>query len=222
MSEHSLSARLAAECLGTAFLLAAIVGSGIMAQRLTGDTALALLANTMATAAMLFVIILLFAPISGAHFNPVVTLAAALRRQIAPGVAVLYAVAQIAGALIGVWLAHAMFELPVLALGIKARDSGGELLSEAVATFGLVLVVLATKGKRIETVAASVALYIASAYWFTASTSFANPAVTIARSFTPTFAGIYPGDAPAFIFMQLVGAMAALLVARLLAAPTEN
>ena len=213
---------MAAEALGTALLLAAVVGSGIMAERLTRDVALALLCNTLATGAMLFAIILIFAPISGAHFNPAVTGIALLRRTITPGMAAAYLVAQIAGAVAGVWLAHAMFGETLLAWGVKARSGFGQSLSEGVATFGLILTIAGTEGRARETIAGSVALYIASAYWFTASTSFANPAVTLARSLTPTFAGIRPIDAPAFIAAQFVGAGLAYVVARyLFSAPAK-
>ena len=206
--------RLAAEALGTAALLAAVVGSGIMAERLTQDVALALLCNTMATAAMLFVLIVSFAPVSGAHFNPAVTMVALLRRAITKRAALLYMAAQIVGAIAGVWLAHAMFGESLLAWGVKSRTGFAQSLSEAVATFGLVLTIAGASSRGRETVAAAVALYIAAAYWFTASTSFANPAVTLARSLTPSFAGIRPGDAPAFIAAQLVGALLAVAVTR--------
>jgi len=209
-----LRRRLAAEALGTAALLAAVVGSGIMAERLTQDVALALLCNTMATAAMLFVLIVSFAPVSGAHFNPAVTMVALLRRAITKQAALLYMAAQIVGAIAGVWLAHAMFGESLLAWGVKSRTGFAQSLSEAVATFGLVLTIAGASSRGRETVAAAVALYIAAAYWFTASTSFANPAVTLARSLTPSFAGIRPGDAPAFIAAQLVGALLAVAVTR--------
>jgi glycerol uptake facilitator-like aquaporin len=211
---YPLAANVSAEALGTALLLAAVVGSGIMAERLTGDDALRLLCNTLATGATLFVAIMLFAPISGAHFNPAVTLISALQRSSAPWTAASYLVAQMIGAIIGVWLAHAMFGEPVLALGLKARTGAAQWLSEAVATFGLVLTIAGTAHRSRETIAASVALYIVAAYWFTASTSFANPAVTLARSLTPTFSGIAPSDAPAFIAAQLLGAVAAWMCAR--------
>jgi len=176
-----------AESLGAAMLLAAVVGSGIMAERLTQDHALQLLCNTLATGAILFVAIVIFAPISGAHFNPAVTLVSVLQRRIGPWIGLAYLLAQLVGAVAGVWLAHAMFGEPVFAIGVKQRSGGAQFLSEAVATFGLVLTIAGTAHYRRETVAASVALYIVAAYWFTASTSFANPAVTLARSLTPTF-----------------------------------
>jgi glycerol uptake facilitator-like aquaporin len=210
----TLPRRLAAEGLGSAFLLVAIVGSGIMAERLADDAALALLANTAATAAMLFVLIAMFAPVSGAHFNPAVTLVAALARDIAPKRALGYVAVQVAGAAAGVWLAHAMFGDPIFALGIKERAGAGQWLAEGVAAFGLILTVLGTVQHGVRTAAASMALYIAAAYWFTASTAFANPAVTIARALTPTFAGIRPEDAPFFIAAQLVGALVAAILGR--------
>jgi glycerol uptake facilitator-like aquaporin len=213
VEEPRLARRLAAETLGTALLLATVVGSGIMAERLTHDIALALLCNTLATAAMLFVLILLFAEISGAHFNPAVTLVRLPNRAIPPGVAAAYGLAQIAGAVAGVWLAHAMFGEALFAFGIKARSGFGQDLSEGVATFGLVLTIAGTATRKTETIAAAVALYILAAYWFTASTSFANPAVTLARALTPSFAGIRPLDAPAFIAAQCGGAILAWIAA---------
>jgi glycerol uptake facilitator-like aquaporin len=211
-----LHQRLVAEALGAAFLLAAVVGSGIMATRLTQDVGLALLCNTIATAAMLFVLIAIFAPVSGAHFNPAVTLVTLLNRAIPARTALLYVCAQLIGAIAGVWLAHAMFGETVFTWGIKARSGFAQNLSEGVATFGLVLTIAGTSERKRETVAAAVALYIAGAYWFTASTSFANPAVTLARALTPSFAGIRPIDTPAFVAAQLAGAVLAVFVARFL------
>jgi glycerol uptake facilitator-like aquaporin len=211
-----VAATLAAETLGTALLLTAVVGSGIMAERLTDDQALRLVCNTLATGAALFVAVVLFAPISGAHFNPAVTLVSVLRRTIAPSGGISYLLAQSMGAIAGVWLAHAMFGETVLAIGVKERGGGAQWLSEAVATFGLVLTIAGTSDRSRETIAGSVALYIVAASWFTASTSFANPAVTLARSLTPTFSGIAPSDVPAFIAAQLVGAVAAWMCARVL------
>jgi glycerol uptake facilitator-like aquaporin len=211
-----LAANVIAEALGTALLLTAVVGSGIMAERLTNDEALRLLCNTLATGATLFVAIMLFAPISGAHFNPAVTLVSVLQRSSAPWIAVSYLIAQVIGALAGVWLAHAMFGEPIFALGIKTRTGAAQWLSESVATFGLVLTIAGVAHRSRETIAASVALYIVAAYWFTASTSFANPAVTLARALTPTFSGIAPSDAPAFIAAQLLGAVLAWMSARVL------
>jgi glycerol uptake facilitator-like aquaporin len=209
--------RLAAETVGTALLLAAVVGSGIMAERLTSDVALALLCNTLATGAILFVLIAVLAPVSGAHFNPAVTLVMLLGRRITLHHAAAYMIAQIAGAMLGVFLAHAMFGETIFALGIKARSGAGQWLSEAVAAFGLVLTIFGLESRRSEiTTAAAVALFIVAAYWFTASTSFANPAVTLARSLTPSFAGILPSDAPAFVAAQFLGAFLGWLFARAL------
>lgn len=209
----SIIKRLNAEALGAALLLAAIVGSGIMAERLAdGNMAIALLANTLATAAMLVVIILLFGSISGAHFNPVVTVVMAIKRAMSWRTVPLYIFAQLIGACAGVMIAHAMFGLPFIELSMKARSGISQMLSEAVATFGLIGVILGCHARRDNTVPYAVALYIASAYWFTASTSFANPAVTIARALTNSFAGIQPADVIGFIVAQLVGAIAAMLV----------
>jgi glycerol uptake facilitator-like aquaporin len=209
-----LNRRLAAECLGTAFLLAAVIGSGIMAQRLSGGNgALALLCNTLPTGAILAVLILIFGPVSGAHFNPAVSLAFALRGALAGKDTLLYVAAQLAGALIGVWLAHLMFELPVLQLSTTVRTGPGQWLAEAIAAFGLLLTIFGCVARAPGAVAYAVGLYITAAYWFTASTSFANPAVTIARGFSDTFAGIAPGGVIAFIVAQLIGASAAVVVA---------
>lgn len=210
-----LARRLIAEAFGTLLLVAGVVGSGIMAQNLTHDMALALLCNTLATAALLTVLILMFAPLSGAHFNPAVTLALFARGEIAIVPAFAYAAAQILGGICGTVLAHAMFALPLVALGDTARTGAGQWLAEGVATFGLVLTIFATRSS-LERVAASVGLYIAAAYWFTSSTSFANPAVTLARALTPTFAGIRPGDIPIFIGVQLIAALLAAFFARFL------
>ena len=204
--------RLVAEALGTALLLAIVVGSGIMAERLTGDVALALLANTVATGAGLVALIAIFGPISGAHFNPAVTLVFALKRELSTRIAAAYAATQIVGGVAGVWLAHLMFAEPVIQLSTKLRDGPAQALSEGVATFGLVGVILAGVRFRPQAVPALVGLYITAAYWFTASTSFANPAVTLARSLSDTFAGIAPVSAPAFIAAQIAGALAALVV----------
>lgn len=209
-----LRRRLAAEALGTGLLVATVVGSGIMAERLTADAALALLGNTLPTAAILIVLITILAPISGAHLNPALTLVMALRRDLAARDAALYVVAQIAGAVAGTFLAHLMFETPVFALSTHVRTGWGQWLAEGVACFGLVLVILG--GIRVRPVALPwlVGLTIAAAYWFTASTSFANPAVTIARALTDSFSGIRPLDAPAFILAQVTGALFAMAVAR--------
>lgn len=207
----TLPRRLTAELLGTALLLAIIVGSGIMAERLAGgNVALALLGNTVATGAGLVVLIHVFGPISGAHFNPVVTLAVLLRRGMKAQAACLYAIAQLAGALSGVWMAHAMFAEPILQLSGKARDGWPQGFSEGLATFGLIGTILSTQRHRPDVTPAAVGLYIVSAYWFTASTSFANPAVTIARSLSNSFAGIAPHSAPLFVAAQLLGTIAAL------------
>jgi glycerol uptake facilitator-like aquaporin len=205
---------LAAEGIGTALLLATVIGSGIMAERLAGGNgALALLGNTIPTGAILVVLILVFGPLSGAHFNPAVSLAFALRGQfpwnaVAPTIAV-----QIAGAILGAWIAHLMFDLPVLQLSTKIRSGAGQWFSEAVATFGLVLTIFGCVARTPSAVAYAVGLYITAAYWFTASTSFANPAVTIARALSDTFAGIAPANAPAFIAAQLAGALVACVLA---------
>ena len=209
-----LSRRLAAEALGMLLLTATVVGSGIMADRLTDDTALALLGNTIATGAILFVLITLFAPVSGAHFNPAVTLVAALRGDLAQREAALYVVAQLAGGLLGTVLAHLMFEAPALSLGIHLRTGAAQWLSEGVATFGLVLTILLASRHRPQAVPALVGCYIVAAYWFTASTSFANPAITIARALTDSFAGIRPVDAVPFILAQCAGALLALGLCR--------
>ena len=204
-----------AEALGTALLLAAVVGSGIMGERLAGgNVAIALLANAIATGAALFALITMFGPISGAHFNPVVTLALTVRRESPAGWVLPFLAAQIAGAILGVWLAHLMFDLPILQASTKVRTGVGQWAAEATATFGLVLLILLGVRKAAASLSAAVALYIVGAYWFTASTSFANPAVTIARALSNTFAGIAPGDAPAFIVAQLVGALLAWRTAR--------
>lgn len=209
-----LPRRLVAEALGTMLLVATVVGSGIMAERLTGDVALALLANTLATAAILVVLITIFGPISGAHFNPAVSLVFALRRTVSWRDAGLYGITQIAAGVLGTMLAHAMFALPLLDASLKARNGEGQWLSEGVATFGLLLTILIGIRVASASVAWLVGLYIAAAYWFTASTSFANPAVTIARAFTNTFAGIRPADLGGFVAAQIVGALAALAVAQ--------
>jgi glycerol uptake facilitator-like aquaporin len=211
----SLTQRTAAECLGTAFLLAGIVGSGIMAAKLAGgNAALALLCNTLATGAILTVLILTFGPISGAHFNPAVSIALALRGEIAPAAAATYIGAQLAGGVLGVWAAHLMFELPLWQVSATARTGTGQWFAEAVATFGLVLTILGCSARTPSAVPYAVGLYITSAYWFTASTSFANPVVTIARSLSDTFAGIAPAGVFAFICAQLLGMLAAVLLGR--------
>jgi glycerol uptake facilitator-like aquaporin len=208
----SLSRRLVAEALGSALLLAVVVGSGIMGERLAGgNDALALLGNTLATGAGLVVLITVLGPISGAHFNPAVTLTAGLRREIGARDALLYAVVQVVGAVAGVWLAHAMFAEPILQVSTKLRDGPAQMLAETVATFGLVATILGVVRFRPDFTAVAVGLYITAAYWFTASTSFANPAVTLARALSDTFAGIAPASVPVFILAQVVGALLAVL-----------
>lgn len=210
MAPFSVARRLVAEALGAALLLAVVVGSGIMGERLAGgNVAIALLGNTLATGAALVVLIWVFGPISGAHFNPAVTLVAALRRDMPWRLALAYPVVQIVGGVLGVWAAHAMFGEAILQVSTKLRGGGAQTFSEAVATFGLVGAILGTVRFRPEATAMAVGLYITSAYWFTASTSFANPAVTIARSLSDTFAGVAPSSAPAFILAQIVGALLA-------------
>jgi glycerol uptake facilitator-like aquaporin len=209
----STDRRLLAEVLGTALLLAVVIGSGIMGERLAGgNVAVALLGNTLATGAGLVVLITIFGPVSGAHFNPAVTLAFALRREIRPGLALAYVAAQVAGGIIGVYAAHAMFAEPILQVSTKLRDGPAQAFSEFVATFGLLATILGAVRFRPVFTPIAVGLYITSAYWFTASTSFANPAVTIARTLSDTFAGIAPSSAPAFITAQLAGAVAAVVV----------
>ena len=210
-----LGRRLAAEGVGSFFLFACVIGSGIMAANLSqGNDAIALLANTLATGAILFVLITMLGPISGAHMNPAVSLVAASRRELRWPDAAAYVVAQLAFGILGAWAAHLMFDLPVLQYSTRARTGGGQLLGEAIATFGLILTILGTVRYRPEAVAASVGLYIAAAYWFTSSTSFANPAITIARSMSDTFAGVMPAQVPLFIVAQLGGAACAALVAK--------
>jgi glycerol uptake facilitator-like aquaporin len=208
----ALPQRLAAEALGTALLVATVVGSGIMAESLTKDAALALLGNTLPTGAILVVLITILGPISGAHFNPVVTLAFAIKREIAPAVALAYVAVQLVAAVLGVWLAHLMFAEPILQISTKFRAGPAQGLSEFVATFGLVGAILGTLRFRPAFTPMAVGLYITAAYWFTASTSFANPAVTLARCLSDTFAGIAPVSAPLFIAAQIAGALVALAV----------
>jgi glycerol uptake facilitator-like aquaporin len=208
----TLAQRLAAEAIGTAFLLAIVVGSGIMAERLSGgNLATALLANTIATGAGLVALIFTFSPVSS-HFNPVVTLISAFTRETPWRETPALITAQIVGAFAGVAAAHAMFAMPLLQVSSKARDGGAQMFSEFVATFGLLIVISSVAKYRKESVAVAVGAYITAAYWFTASTSFANPAVTLARSVTESFAGIRPMDAPLFIVAQLLGLLAALVI----------
>jgi len=213
LQSFDLVRRLAAEALGTALLLAVVIGSGIMGERLAGgNVAIALLGNTLATGAGLVVLITILGPLSGAHFNPAVTLVFALRRELPWAVAAAYVAVQVAGGVLGVWLAHAMFAEPILQVSAKLRGGPAQALSEFVATFGLVAAILGSLRFRLDATPMIVGLYITSAYWFTASTSFANPAVTLARSLSDTFAGIAPSSAPAFIAAQLAGAVAASVV----------
>ena len=222
MSGYDLSRRLVAEALGTALLVATVVGSGIMAETLTKDTALALLGNTLPTGAILVVLITILGPISGAHFNPAVTLVFALKRDLTARVALLYIGAQVFGGIFGTMIAHGMFALPLLDASVKARTGGAQWLAEAVAAFGLVATILA--GIRFQRTAVPwlVGLYITAAYWFTASTSFANPAVAIARSLTNTFSGIRPVDLPGFIAAELFGAVVGMLVMAWLLRPEKD
>ena len=213
--QASLARRFTAEFLGTAFLLAAVVGSGIMAAKLAGGNgALALLCNTLPTGAILTVLILTLGPISGAHFNPAVSVAFALRQELPWTVAALYIAGQLIGGIVGVWTAHLMFELPLWHISTTVRTGPGQWLAEAVATFGLILAIFGCLAGAPASVPYAVGLYITAAYWFTASTSFANPAVTIARSLSDTFAGIAPADVLAFILAQLAGMLAAVLLWR--------
>lgn len=206
--------KLGAEALGTALLVATVVGSGIMAETLAaGNIGIALLANTIATGAILFVLITMFGPVSGAHFNPVVSLVFALRRELGLGALFAFTAAQIAGGIAGTLLAHAMFDQPLLQFSAHIRTGPSQWLSEAVATFALMLTILGTLRAKPDAVPASVAMVIVAGYWFTASTSFANPAVTIARTLSDTFAGIAPANAPLFIAAQIIGAIAAWLLA---------
>jgi glycerol uptake facilitator-like aquaporin len=209
-----LPQRICAEALGTAFLLAAVVGSGIMAQNLSGgNLALALLGNTLPTGAILVVLILIFGPVSGAHFNPAVSLASALRGELLWRDAAIYMADQITGGIVGVWAAHLMFDLPVLQLSLTARTGAGQWFAEFVASFGLLLTIFGCLAHAPQAISFAVGLYITAAYWFTASTSFANPAVTIARSLSDTFAGIAPSGVLAFIGAQICGTLVALLLA---------
>jgi len=218
-----LSRKLLAEFIGTAFLLAAVVGSGIMGVNLSaGNDGVALLANAAATAGMLYVLIVLFGPISGAHFNPAVTLAMRLRGELGNLEAAAYVLVQLVAAIAGVLLAHAMFGQALFQPGTHVRAGGAQWLSEAVAAFGLLLTILLGARYRPTAVPALVASYIFAAYWFTASTSFANPAVTLARSLTRTFAGIRPEDVGGFVLAQIAGALAAVFVARAFQRPTAE
>jgi glycerol uptake facilitator-like aquaporin len=204
-----------AEALGSFFLFATVIGSGIMAEQLAGgNIAVALLGNTLATGAMLFVLITMLGPVSGAHFNPAVSLVFRLRGELTTRAALIYVAAQLAGGILGVWAAHVMFDLPILQMSDKARTGMGQWAGELIATFGLVLTILGTLRSRSDWVPVSVALYIVAAYWFTSSTSFANPAITVARSLSDSFAGIALDDVAGFVAAQFVGAMLAMGVSR--------
>jgi glycerol uptake facilitator-like aquaporin len=219
---NPLSRRLLAEALGSAFLLATVVGSGIMAEKLAGgNVAIALIGNTLPTGAILVVLILIFGPLSGAHFNPAVSLAFALRGEFAWRDLAPYIAAQIVGGIVGVFAAHAMFDLPILQFSAHVRSGPAQWFAESVATFGLLLAIFGCVAKAPQAVPFAVGLYITAAYWFTASTSFANPAVTIARGLSDTFAGIAPAGVPAFIAAQMAGMLAAVAASRLLW-PGEN
>ena len=212
-----LPRRLAAEAIASFFLFACVIGSGIMASNLAqGNDAVALLANTIATGAILFVLITALGPISGAHMNPAVSMVAALRRELGWSDAAAYVLVQLGFGILGAWAAHLMFDLPTLQLSVKPRTGLGQWLGEGIATFGLILTILGTVRHRPSAVAAAVGLYITAAYWFTSSTSFANPAITVARSLSDTFAGIAPANVPHFILAQLSGAVLAALFARTL------
>jgi len=215
--KSTLAQCIAAEALGTAFLLAAVVGSGIMAATLSGgNAALALLCNTLPTGAILTVLILMFGPVSGAHFNPAVSIAFALRGELTARALLLYIAGQIVGGIAGVWVAHLMFGLPLWQISATVRTGPGQWFAEGVATFGLLMTILGCITRTPAAVPYAVGLYITSAYWFTASTSFANPAVTIARSLSDTFAGIAPAGVAAFIAAQIAGGLMGLLVAGML------
>lgn len=214
--EFPLTRRLMAEALGTMLLVTAVVGSGIMAERLTQDVALALLCNTIPTGAILYVLITVLGPISGAHFNPAVTLAFLMQGEIGPRTGAAYVLVQVAAGVAGTFLAHAMFEMPILQLSLTVRVGAAQWLAEVVAAFGLVFIILAGVRLNPRAIPMLVGLYITAAYWFTASTSFANPAVAVARGFTDTFSGIRPGDVPGFVIAELFGAIAAVAFVRLL------
>ncbi|MCB2082496.1 MAG: aquaporin family protein [Sphingomonadaceae bacterium] len=215
--------RLGAEAIGSFFLFACVVGSGIMAENLAGgNVAIALLGNTIATGAILVVLIAMLGPVSGAHFNTAVTLAFLIRREIGMGEAALFVLVQIAAGIIGVWAAHVMFDLPVWQFSAKPRTGTGQWLGEGIATFGLVLTILGTIRANKAWVPASVGLYITAAYWFTSSTSFANPAITVGRSLTDSFSGIAPGNVLGFVVAQLAGAVLAVGVARWLWGESEG
>ncbi|WP_199698755.1 aquaporin [Aurantiacibacter zhengii] len=214
MAEYTLPRRLTAEALGSFFLFAGVLGSGVMAENLAdGNVAIALLGNTLATGAILFVIIAMLGPVSGAHFNPAVTLAFAIRREIGWREGAAYVLVQLAAGAMGAWAVHLMFDLPIMQLSTKAREGIGQWTGEGIATFGLVFTILALVRVRRDAIPMAVALYIVAAYWFTSSTSFANPAITVVRSLSNTFAGIAPGDVPGFIAAQIAGTILAVVLA---------
>ncbi len=218
-----LHRQLGAEALGSFFLFATVVGSGIMGEALAdGNIAIALLGNTIATGAILFVLIAALAPVSGAHFNPAVTLVFALRREIAAGAALLFVAAQLAGGMIGVWAAHVMFDAPVFQFSENIRTGRGQWLGEGIATFGLLFTILGCLRSRPDWVAPGVGLFIAAGYWFTSSTSFANPAITVGRAFTNSFSGIAPADVLGFVLAQFAGAILAWLACRWLFAENQR
>ena len=223
MRDLVLAQRLAAEAIGSFFLFAAVIGSGIMAEQLAGgNVAIALLANTVATGAILFVLIAMLGPISGAHFNPAVTFAFWLRQEIGAKTGALFVAAQLAGGALGAFAAHIMFDLPVLQFSTKARAGIGQWTGELVATYGLVLTILLLVKHRPAAIPAAVALYITSAYWFTSSTSFANPAITVARAMSDTFAGVRPADVAGFVLAQLAGALLATGMSTFLFVPSKD
>jgi glycerol uptake facilitator-like aquaporin len=218
-----MSRRLAAECLGSALLLATVIGSGIMGERLAGgNVAIALLANSIATGTALYALILVFAPVSGAHFNPAVTIIMSMQKQIRLQHAIAYICAQVTGAFAGVAAAHIMFGEPLFSISLHERTGAAQWWAEGVATFGLLVVILGTTRQCLPAIAAAVGAYITAAYWFTASTSFANPAVTLARAASDTFAGIRPADVPVFVVAQLAGAVAAAAMMRWFVASTDG
>jgi glycerol uptake facilitator-like aquaporin len=218
-----LGRRLLAEALGSIMLTGTVIGSGILAVRLAqGNDAIALIGNTAATGAILFVLITALGPISGAHFNPAVTLVMALRRELSAVLALLYVPIQVAGCVLGAWLAHAMFALPILQISTHVRDGAPQVLSEGVATFALLFTILAVSRWRPDAIPAAVAMVITAGYWWTASTSFANPAITLARAMTDTFAGVRPADAPGFIAGQIGGALIAWIVCAILLPKAEK
>src|SRR4030095_5692816 len=219
----ALGRRLSAEALGAVFRFGTVIGSGIMAEALAGgNVAIALLGNTLATGAILFVLITMLAPVSGAHFNPAVTLVMAARRELPRRDVVPYIAAQLIGGIIGAFAAHLMFDLPILQVSAKTRSGVGQWTGELIATLGLILTILGTAKHRPSAVAASVALYITAAYWFTSSTSFANPAITIVRSLSDSFSGIVPSDVPMFVLAELLGAAAGAAIARSVFDETER